>query len=162
MVLKKIWEKNWKKIFLRGGGGGGCLIMAMSTDTFWGGHFSVEPGIFLSNRAFFCRTMHFAVEPGFFLSDECYNVSWLLKNDSNILSFYVLIGFGQWYLMWVCQSDAEHHRHRLLLRSQSCSGGRCYFGAPVEWWLLKGLLNNAVSGVPQGNPLMATIFAQWN
>ena len=53
--------------------GGVCLIMAMSTDAFWGGHFSVEPGIFLSNRAFFCRTMHFAVEPGFFVSDECYN-----------------------------------------------------------------------------------------
>ena len=50
--------------------------MAMSTDAFWGGHFSVEPGIFLSNRAFFCRTMHFAVEPGFFLSDECYNMSY--------------------------------------------------------------------------------------
>ena len=48
--------------------------MAMSTDAFWGGHFSVEPGIFLSNRAFFCRTMHFAVEPGFFVSDECYNI----------------------------------------------------------------------------------------
>ena len=79
LVLKKIWEKNWKKIFLRGGGGG-CLIMAMSTDAFWGGHFSVEPGIFLSNRAFFCRTMHFAVEPGFFVSDECYNVSYSTLN----------------------------------------------------------------------------------
>ena len=52
--------------------------MAMSTDAFWGGHFSVEPGIFLSNRAFFCRTMHFAVEPGFFLSDECYDIMYML------------------------------------------------------------------------------------
>ena len=30
-------------------------------------------GIFVSNRAFLCRTMHFAIEPGFFMSNECYN-----------------------------------------------------------------------------------------
>ena len=60
------------KIFFTGGGGG-CLIMAMSTDACWGGHFCVEPGTFVSNRAFLCRTMHFAVEPGFFVSNECYN-----------------------------------------------------------------------------------------
>ena len=47
--------------------------MALSTDACWGGHFCVEPGIFVSNRAFLCRTMHFAVEPGFFVSNECYN-----------------------------------------------------------------------------------------
>ena len=35
--------------------------------------FVSEPGIFVSNRAFLCRTMHFAVEPGFFVSNECYN-----------------------------------------------------------------------------------------
>ena len=45
---------------------GGSLIMAMLTDECWGGHFCVEPGIFVSNRAFLCRTMHFAVEPSFF------------------------------------------------------------------------------------------------
>ena len=39
--------------------------MAMSTGACWGGHFCVEPGIFVSNRAFLCRTMHFGVEPGF-------------------------------------------------------------------------------------------------
>ena len=27
----------------------------MSTDACWGGHFCVEPGIFVSNRAFLCR-----------------------------------------------------------------------------------------------------------
>ena len=50
-----------------GGGGGGlvCLIMAMLTGACWGGHFYVEPGIFVSSRPFLCRTMHFAVEPGF-------------------------------------------------------------------------------------------------
>ena len=48
--------------------------MAMSTGACWGGHFCVEPGIFVSNRAFLCRTMHFAVEPGFFVSNECYNI----------------------------------------------------------------------------------------
>ena len=37
-----------------------------------GGHFCVELGIFVSNRAFLCRTMHFAVEPGFFVSNEYY------------------------------------------------------------------------------------------
>ena len=47
--------------------------MAMSTGACWGGHFCVEPGIFVSNRAFLCRTMHFAVELGFFVSNECYN-----------------------------------------------------------------------------------------
>ena len=47
--------------------------MAMSTGACWVGHFYVEPGIFVSNRAFLCRTMHFAVEPGFFVSNECYN-----------------------------------------------------------------------------------------
>ena len=46
--------------------------MAMPTGACWGGHFCVEPGIFVSNRAFLCRTMHFAVEPGFFVSNECY------------------------------------------------------------------------------------------
>ena len=49
--------------------------MAMSTGACWEGHFCVEPGIFVSNRAFLCRTMHFAVEPGFFVSNECYNGS---------------------------------------------------------------------------------------
>ena len=44
-----------EKIFLTGGVGG-CLIMAMSTDACWGGHFCVEPGIFVSNQAFLCRT----------------------------------------------------------------------------------------------------------
>ena len=38
--------------------------MAMSTDACWGGHFCVEQGIFVSNRAFLCQTMHFAVESG--------------------------------------------------------------------------------------------------
>ena len=47
--------------------------MAMSTGACWGGHFCVEPGIFVSNRAFLCRIMHYAVEPGFFVSNECYN-----------------------------------------------------------------------------------------
>ena len=50
--------------------------MAMSTGACWGGHFCVEPGIFVSNRAFLCRTMHFAVEPGFFVSNEWYNIKW--------------------------------------------------------------------------------------
>ena len=58
--------------------------MAMSTDACWGGHFSVEPGIFLSNRAFFCRTMHFAVEPGFFLSNEYYNNGYTFLLDRSI------------------------------------------------------------------------------
>ena len=44
----------------------------MSTDACWGGHF-VELGIFVSNRAFLCRTMHFGVAPDFFESNECYN-----------------------------------------------------------------------------------------
>ena len=48
--------------------------MAMSTGACWGGHFCVESGIFVSNRAFLCRTMHFAVEPGFFVSNECYDI----------------------------------------------------------------------------------------
>ena len=30
-------------------------------------------GIFVSNRAFLCRTMHNAVEPGFFVWNQCYN-----------------------------------------------------------------------------------------
>ena len=30
--------------------------MAMSTDAYWVGHFCVEPGIFVLNRAFLCRT----------------------------------------------------------------------------------------------------------
>ena len=57
-------------------GGGGDLIMVMSTDACWGGHFCVEPDIFVSNRAFFY------VEPcillsnrAFFVSNECYNRS---------------------------------------------------------------------------------------
>ena len=37
----------------------------LSTGACWGGHFCVEPGIFVSNRAFLWRTMHFAVQPGF-------------------------------------------------------------------------------------------------
>ena len=47
--------------------------MAIATGACWGGHFYVEPGFFVSNRAFLCRTMHYAVEPGFFVSNECYN-----------------------------------------------------------------------------------------
>ena len=50
---------------------GVCLIMAISTDAYWGG--GGGGGIFVSNRAFLCRTMHFAIEPGFFMSNECYN-----------------------------------------------------------------------------------------
>ena len=34
------------------------------------GHFCVELGIILSNRAFLCRTMYFAVEPGFFCGER--------------------------------------------------------------------------------------------
>ena len=49
-------------------GSGGGLIMGMATDACWVGHFCVilgifvsnyfhvEPGIFVSNRAFLCRT----------------------------------------------------------------------------------------------------------
>ena len=66
----KIRMKLENKTFLTGGG---CLIIAMSTDACWGGHFCVEPGIFVSNRAFLCQTMHFAVEPGFSVKNECYN-----------------------------------------------------------------------------------------
>ena len=54
--------------------------MAMSTDACWRGHFCIEPGIFVSIRAFLCRTMHFTVEPGFFVSNECYNVVKLMMN----------------------------------------------------------------------------------
>ena len=61
-----------EKIFLTERAGG-CLIIAMSTGACWGGHCCVDPGIFVSNRAFLCRTMQFAVEPGFLVSDECYN-----------------------------------------------------------------------------------------
>ena len=68
-------------------GGWGCLIMAMSTDACWGGHYSVEPGIFRSNRAFFGRTMHFAVEPGFFRSNECYNCR-IKTGHSNLVSCF--------------------------------------------------------------------------
>ena len=32
-----------------------------------------EEGIFVSNRAFLCRTMHFAVEQGIFVSNKCYD-----------------------------------------------------------------------------------------
>ena len=86
-----------------GGGGGGCLIMAMSTDAFWGGHFSVEPGIFLSNRAFFCRTMHFAVEPGFFLSDECYNLF-----INHILFFRLpAVGINLWNISYTSMPSAQ-------------------------------------------------------
>ena len=55
----------------------GGLIMAMSTEACWGGHFCVEPGIFVSNRAFLCRTMHFAVERGFFVSNEFDNIFYI-------------------------------------------------------------------------------------
>ena len=70
LLVLKIGIKLEKKYFSPKGG---CFIMAMSTGACWGGHFCVEPGIFVSNRAFLCRTMHFAVEPGFFVSNECYN-----------------------------------------------------------------------------------------
>ena len=52
---------------------GGYLIKAMSTDACWVRQFCVEPGIFVSNHAFCCRTGHFAVESGFCASNECYN-----------------------------------------------------------------------------------------
>ena len=51
----KYWNNIGKKYFSQEGGGG-CLIMAMSTGACWAGHFCVEPGIFVSNRAFLCRT----------------------------------------------------------------------------------------------------------
>ena len=59
MVVKKIWEKNWKKIFLRGGGGGG---MFDNGNVNW----------CILGRAFFCRTGHFSVKPGFFLSNHAF------------------------------------------------------------------------------------------
>ena len=60
----KYLNKIGKKYFSQegGGGGGGCLVMAMSTDACWGGHFCVEPGIFVSNHAFSCRTGLFCVK----------------------------------------------------------------------------------------------------
>ena len=95
--------------------------MAMSTDACWGGHFSVEPGIFLSNRAFFCRTMHFAVEPGFFLSNECYNNQkhpWGICSCSPIVNFLkVTFYHGMVTLViFLIKNDLNRHiKHENLL-----------------------------------------------
>ena len=61
-----------KKKILTGGGG---MFDNGNVNRFmlWRAFFSVEPGIFVSNRAFLSRTMHFAVELGFFVSNESYN-----------------------------------------------------------------------------------------
>ena len=67
VIKKKFWNKIGKNKLSQEGG---CLIMAMSTDACWGGHFCVEPGFLC--RAILCQTMHFAVESGFFVSNECY------------------------------------------------------------------------------------------
>ena len=46
--------------------------MAMSTDAFWGEHFCVKLGIFVSNWAFLCRTGHFCVKPCILLSNQAF------------------------------------------------------------------------------------------
>ena len=68
LLVLKIGIKLEKNISHR------SFIMAMSTGACWGGHFCVKPGIFVSKRAFLCRTMHSAVELGLFVSNECYNI----------------------------------------------------------------------------------------
>ena len=74
--------------------------MAVSTGACWGGHFCVEPGIFVSNRAFLCGTMHFAVEPGFFVSNECYNTQSTLPRPVSWAA--------TWLHTWQLEQNNEH------------------------------------------------------
>ena len=68
-----------------------------------GGHFCVGPGLFVSNRAFLCRTMHFAVEPGFFVSKQCYNMWFDIWHDMtwHDMTWHEMILIMIWYdMIW--------------------------------------------------------------
>ena len=43
---------------------GVIILMGTATVACWAGLFAVEPGIFVSNQAFCCRTRHFAIDHG--------------------------------------------------------------------------------------------------
>ena len=93
---------------------GGCLIMAMSTGACWGGHFCVEPGIFVSNRAFLCRTMHFAVEPGSFVSNECYNAIYYCCGNVPHRTFHIWIIFSRYlglFMGIICMCGCGWHAY---------------------------------------------------
>ena len=89
--------------------------MAMSTGACWGGHFCVEPGIFVSNRAFLCRTMHFAVELGFFVSNKCYNTDITHSEFNHMFNKYVRIK------MWKKVRDTHFHHWCCCIKN------RCFF-----------------------------------
>ena len=91
LLVLKIWIRLKIKYFSPEGG---CLIMAMSTGACWGGHFCVEPGIFVSNRLF-------CVEPCILLSNRAF-----LCRTSVIMNFIP----GLWVLLqpfWLWHDDTS-------------------------------------------------------
>ena len=79
--LKKKISHEGRGMFDNGNGNWCMLGRAFVCRT---GHFSVEPGFFVSNHAFCCRT-------GLFMSNECYNAYYHLyvhyKNSVDKLAF---------------------------------------------------------------------------
>ena len=58
--------------------------MAVATDAFWVGHFCVELGDFVSNRAHLCRTKHLFVQLDTLASNEFYDTYPYPKFNGNL------------------------------------------------------------------------------
>ena len=56
-TVQRLQRQQQAKILLKVTNSG--LVMAMTTDACWLGHFCVEPVIFVSNHVFLCRTRQF-------------------------------------------------------------------------------------------------------
>ena len=72
--------------------------MGMSTGACWGGHFCIEPGIYVSNWAF-------CVEPFILLSNRAFLCRTSVINDDNShLSIYAYLSIYS----WPCLVDLEY------------------------------------------------------